>query len=73
MFIVIVSKGQEVEEGRCFKGVEVTLVLGEEAGEVCRGELMEGPWSQPEVLDHVGTNVVGGLEGEREESRRLLE
>lgn len=42
MFIVIVSKGQEVEEVGVSRGVEVTLALGEEAGEVCRGELMEG-------------------------------
>lgn len=65
-----------------FRGVEVTLVLGEEAGEVCRSELMEG-LGQAEVLDsedqgqllkdHVDTNAVGGLEGDWKESRRFLE
>lgn len=36
------EQGARSGRGRCFKGVEVTLALGEEAGEVCRGELMEG-------------------------------
>ena len=34
-----------------FQGVEVKLVLGEEAGEVGRSRVLGGPWSQAEVLE----------------------